>query len=362
LEPLRELAHEHLVGTEGETPLRRRHAGHFLDLAEAAPSPHRGGHEADAWFERLESEHDNLRHALEWVTVAARTDPEMARLAMRLACAMAPFWIGRFYLQEGRFWLKTVIAAARPLGGNSDLGDLLASANFLALLQGDTEEARPLCEEALQIGRACADESLVIRSLNNLAGMALEHGDFEQSCRLYSQVLEIQRSHGDTHRLPSALSNLGAVLVNTGDLATARSLQEQAYCLATQHEDRAMAALAALNAATVAIEQGDLAAARSYLDETTRFARAHSQTAWLVSSLERYGCLAQCEGSPERAARLWGGCARLRQEIGLTICFDSRPTLDAHMARARSVLSATRFDALLAEGASLTLEALLGLV
>src|SRR5262245_51440459 len=44
---------------------RTCHLQQFLALAEEA-EPHLNGPEQAAWFERLETEHDNLRAALEW--------------------------------------------------------------------------------------------------------------------------------------------------------------------------------------------------------------------------------------------------------------------------------------------------------
>jgi predicted ATPase len=62
LETIREYALERLEeGGEAEK-LRRRHAGHFLELAEEAEPQLRDSEPAE-WLQRLEKEHDNLRAA-----------------------------------------------------------------------------------------------------------------------------------------------------------------------------------------------------------------------------------------------------------------------------------------------------------
>ena len=45
--------------------LRRRHGAHFLAVAEQA-EPLLGGPVVGSWLNRLETEHDNLRAALDW--------------------------------------------------------------------------------------------------------------------------------------------------------------------------------------------------------------------------------------------------------------------------------------------------------
>src|SRR2546425_6729948 len=64
LETIREYATERLEASGMADELRRRHAEHFLPLAEEA-EPHLRRDSAE-WADRLEREHDNLRAALDW--------------------------------------------------------------------------------------------------------------------------------------------------------------------------------------------------------------------------------------------------------------------------------------------------------
>ena len=56
---------QHLAASGEELATRGRHAGHYLALVERA-EPHLRGPQQEAWFARLEREHDNLRAALAW--------------------------------------------------------------------------------------------------------------------------------------------------------------------------------------------------------------------------------------------------------------------------------------------------------
>ena len=83
LETIREYGLERLARAGGAAALRRRHAAHFLALAEEA-APQAFGPEQAAWLSRLEAEHDNLRAALAW---SLEHDRETA---LRLGAALDP--------------------------------------------------------------------------------------------------------------------------------------------------------------------------------------------------------------------------------------------------------------------------------
>ena len=66
LVPVGEYAEGRLEQRGEADATRRRHARHFLDLAEEAERRLSGPDEA-AWLSRLAAEHDNLRAALAWL-------------------------------------------------------------------------------------------------------------------------------------------------------------------------------------------------------------------------------------------------------------------------------------------------------
>src|SRR5439155_26898377 len=115
LETVREYAAERLERSGELGAVRGRHAGYFLALAETAV-PQLMGSEQAVWLDRLETEHENMRIALDWLLTAgvggmpASPAPNAqasapAWLALRLAGALRPFWEVRGYLREGRAYL-----------------------------------------------------------------------------------------------------------------------------------------------------------------------------------------------------------------------------------------------------------------
>ena len=89
LQTIREYAVELLLGSADAADIRRRHAEHFLELADELVTalPGDGVDEAYATFER---EHDNFRAALGFAG-----ETESTELRFRLAAAVSHFWLVR---------------------------------------------------------------------------------------------------------------------------------------------------------------------------------------------------------------------------------------------------------------------------
>jgi predicted ATPase len=152
LETIREYATEQLAASGEVEELHRRHAAYFVSVVEAAAVQFaRPG--LGRWLQRLRSEEANLRAALVWSTatnrqpsgVAAasaetRADPDTSRertqLGLRLAGALASYWVYRGQLQDGRAWLETLLARGASDGPSVVLGRGEFGAGLLAWAQG----------------------------------------------------------------------------------------------------------------------------------------------------------------------------------------------------------------------------------
>ena len=142
LETIREYAREQLDGSGEADELRRRHAGHFLALAEEA-EPHLRG-DPKAWLERLDPEHDNLRAALDWLEAAGETQS-----ALRLVAGLSEFWGVRGHFAEANRRIERALAA-EALPTLHRARALLAGARFAAS-NGDVARERRCAEEALAL-------------------------------------------------------------------------------------------------------------------------------------------------------------------------------------------------------------------
>jgi hypothetical protein len=155
LQTVREYALERLhEGTEAEA-VYRRHAAFCVTLAEQAEQGLRGREQVE-WYDRLEREHDNFRQAVRWLVEHGE-----AEHGLRLASALAWFWVMRGHLAEGRGWLSRVLALPEVDGYPALLTRALASSlailGGLALDQGMDETARALLGESLALRQAIED-------------------------------------------------------------------------------------------------------------------------------------------------------------------------------------------------------------
>ncbi|HLJ54719.1 MAG TPA: tetratricopeptide repeat protein [Chthonomonadaceae bacterium] len=357
LEPLRELVLESALPEDENINLHRRHVDFYAKFAEASRA-HIAQRSSREWISRVAIEHDNIRAALQWCL----SDESAGESALKLVVGMIPFWTERYYLAEARRWIDAFLPAAYRFGDLKVLGQLLKQAGFLALLQGDVAAAGPLCGKALDVARATANPSLIASALSDLAGMALGSGELDKSCRLYREALEVIRDTGDQHQLVLALSNLGVAVFCSGAHLEAIALHREGHHIAVQRADRKWVALTALNIAIAAVELGDYDGARRFLRETLDYAVEHSQTAWFASSLERLACLVALDGRTEQAARIWGACSALRDEVGIVIPFDERPSLETHISAARTRAGHGLFQRSWKEGGAMSREELIDYV
>jgi predicted ATPase len=104
LETIREYGLEQLEACGELYPIRRWHAEHLLALAERAEQMLRGRDQTE-WITRIETEHENLRAALEWCLSERRTGD----LGLRLAASLSWFWQMQAYIGEGRGWFERIL-------------------------------------------------------------------------------------------------------------------------------------------------------------------------------------------------------------------------------------------------------------
>jgi predicted ATPase/class 3 adenylate cyclase len=100
LETVRQYALDRLAESGEVQAVHARYSEYFTTLAERA-KPELHGSNQDAWLERLETEHDNIRAALNWSLDGG--DPV---LSVRLCAALWWFWSNRGYWREGREWIS----------------------------------------------------------------------------------------------------------------------------------------------------------------------------------------------------------------------------------------------------------------
>ena len=263
LETIREYAAEQLRMSGEGNELRNRHAQYYLALAEAA-DPHlravalRGPVASREWLNRLESEHDNLRAALDWLEGAEETQQ-----VLRLAGALVEFWFENEHWAELRTRLpaalgsddrptavraKALLGAADTLRINGELagarryadealdlyrmlGDRSGPADALWRIGGTLDDhvaAQPLLEEALSHFREIGDRDAVMGVTRLLASLYMRSEDYDRAWPLYVENLTQAREVKNTLREGQSLGALALISADQGKY-------EEALLLAAEH-------------------------------------------------------------------------------------------------------------------------------
>jgi predicted ATPase/class 3 adenylate cyclase len=230
LETSRQYALDKLVASSEAQRFRGRHAEWFTDLAETGAQPMLGGSDQARWFDRIESELDNLRTALAW----SLGDGDPA-LGLRLGAALSRFWEVRGHWSEGLGWLEDALARA-PDAGDGPRGRALVAASFLAFYRGRLESARSMVTEGLAAAVRAHDKATEARGLRFEAVIEQRIGDRSAAIDSAQRAVALSRSDGDAADLAFALQVLGRLLADDDrDEATAR--YEEGLEVARKAED-----------------------------------------------------------------------------------------------------------------------------
>jgi len=200
LETVRQYAREKLVVNGEEDIYVRAHIEYFLRLAGEAES-YQAGEEQIKWFNRLESEHDNLRAALE-ASLKIKD-----RNALRIAGALGQFWWVHSHLKEGREWLQRVLSAENDLN-NAEQANALFWSGVLARHQGDYAAGKRFSKESLELYRVLDDKEGMAKSLNSLGSMEYFEKDYGLARELFQEALSVYLELENNEGIAKAFNNL----------------------------------------------------------------------------------------------------------------------------------------------------------
>jgi predicted ATPase/DNA-binding SARP family transcriptional activator len=308
LETIREFAAE-LLEASGEFALvKEAHASWYLDLAIAA-EPHLPGPSAVSWLDRLESEHDNLRAALDWLR--ARRDGQRA---VTLAAALWRFWWLHGHVAEGREQLETALV----MDGEAPAARAAAldGAGVLAETQGDYDRAEALHGESLALSRESGDKTGIARALGNLGVVAFDRDHNDLAATFLEESLALAREIGDHLLVATALNDLGIVAYRRGDLDRAEPLYQESLALRRQAGSGSEIARALNNLGGVAIDRGDFARACQLCSESLSLYREAGDRWGAAGAQVGLALATHLQGDASRAVALLEESLSLFSEVG----------------------------------------------
>jgi predicted ATPase len=345
LETIGEYALEKLREGNEEDELRRRHAGFFSALAEQAYA-HRFDAEAE-WSARLESDHDDLRAALDWLS---ENDSDRA---LELAGALGWFWLSRGLITEGCGRLAAVLAASDQAGHIR--ARALTSSGALVARHEDVAAGIAQLDAAVAMWRDLGDLDELASALDSLGWpLVYDANDTSRALEAFEQSLEFRRKLGDSAGATRALVGIAQVLVAMGETTRAETISLE--LLDSAAGDPRTEHFAYHFLADCALIRGDPEQAGTRYRQSLRSALPLGDV--VETSFEVQG-VAMSEagvGNPHRALVLAASVEALWESLGLSISIAFWDALlERYLAPARASLG-NEYDAVRAEGRALAFD------
>jgi len=359
LETVREFALDRLEASPESGAVWRRYAWYYARLVEQS-EPRTRALRQDAFLDRLEREHANVRSAMDWCQAHG-----YAEASLRLGVGLFWFWTVRGYMIDGRARLEALLARF-PLRSMGDArahvhAEALDAVGHMAAAQSDFVAGTEFEQQALAIYEHLDDADGAISALDALAVIARKQNDLEGATRYLQRILDRLRDSNaitaDAPTLALALANLGTVAHERGDAVAAATYFEEALQLIEAVGDTFGKGLVTLNIAGLAQERGDYHRARTLAESALQLLeREHDQRGvalalahlgsmavarreyadaydhlsrslrlnmdmgdrhGLAFVLDRFAVFALMTAQPKRALRLAGAANGLREQGGL---------------------------------------------
>ncbi|SHN46575.1 ATP-binding protein [Cryptosporangium aurantiacum] len=335
-ETLRVFGLERLDASGIADEVRDRHAAYLLRMVRSIRRALHGA-EQSALIRRLETEHGNLRAALDWSLARGDTGT-----AIRLAGSLYPLWDQHGHYREGRDTLDQVLTMP---------GDVppivraraLDSVAGLAVLQGDLDRAAEAAAEAASLSRAADDKAGLARALTTAGLTAIYADRLDKAEEVLEDAIDIARAAEAPWPEGFAQIYLACVAIAHGDMAAARAWGEAAEApLRVIGDPEGLSGTLVIRGFT-AWRLGERAAGEKMLEAGVRGFTEVDHRWGRSLGLFLVAVLAADRGEHERVAFLLGVAEALRGTIGTALMPFVRRVRDVLLARAQAALTADAF-------------------
>jgi predicted ATPase len=353
LDPIRAYAARRLVEEGEERAARDRHvtwALYALRRVQLDPA----GRPVTLTLYALDPLADEVRAALRWTATGGS-----ARLGLRLAGELDPWWGERGLAREGRLWLFRLYGRIAETGEPIPDAELAAAYRMHSLHAGaDGEFAEELrfSQRAEAAARQAGDPGLLARVLAGRGATLMDMGrlaEAETACREVIEWASDQEVAGDAlfavYRLAELLWRRGALEEAADLLGAARPVE------ASRPAERGRRGVDML-LGMVALSRGDLVAAHDHLVVALRSRMSHGFHGRACDTISALAVRCALGDDPVTAARLFGAAqatrSALRSAPGVYAEFWA-----AQQAAVREEIGDVAFDQAYALGAVLSLPA-----
>ncbi|HUG29693.1 MAG TPA: tetratricopeptide repeat protein [Candidatus Limnocylindria bacterium] len=334
LQTIQEYARERLEDSGEADRVRRLHAEHFRDLAEAA-EPNLTGPDSERWLETLGIEVPNIRGALRWAIDSGH--PGDLEAGLLTAGALWRFWQLTGALREGADWNARLLARADPGSPSAGRAKALRGAGGIVYWQNDLPRSRQLYEESVAIYRALGDRAGTAAALNDLAYLPMLMGELELARSFFTEARDLFQAQGDAWQATLAELNIGQVDFFARRYDEALRSWETALPMIRERGDRfwlteAITGLGYLDQLT-----GRFDSARGHYAEALEIALDAGTEPQVAMVLEPLSNLDAAERDFPRAVRLWAAAQAIKERVGGGAPSEMMQTVDPRPAAAEAI-------------------------
>lgn len=299
--------------TEGwETEARDRWVDFYCEYVRHFGDDDLGGEVGDGiagYREKLQSEIDNIRLAIEW-SLLSRAG-KAVYLVERITT---------FLLDEGRWddrlgWCQRTLEVARTSDSHAGLLVRLA---WSYLLLGNYKQAQLAQEKGLEISRQHGLQKREVHLLRDSGDLACIMGNYVQAAQLLNESLQLAKSIQDELGIRMARLSHAGLVYQSGDYQKAKQELESLLSEYRDEYPRETTTLAR-RLALIAINEGRLAEAQKYLIEANRLNQAAYSAHDVALINECWGDLASVEGDLHRAFEMYRNTLDLATRVGMKI-------------------------------------------
>jgi predicted ATPase/class 3 adenylate cyclase len=399
LETIRQYSREKFFETNEVESIRTWHLFFFVRFAEAADEGLKG-RDQTLWGNRMATEQDNLRAALEW---GLNKDPHSA---LRIVGSANLFWTAGGYSAEGFRWTQKALELTENMPTSENLtterlrvarAKSLRGLTRLYLSLGDNVNAKHSAEESVALYRQSQDRRGLSFALVILAYPLEFLGERTRAEEVLQESYSIARAEGDIYLICRSLNILARVIADLyHDQELSRRYVEESYRLSQEAGLRSQEAQASEILGFIALDRNDYDAARLYFKESARVyheigatfnvfleksnlahlerqtgnhARAleyyretiiafrdMGQTGAVAHQLECFGFIALAENQNERALQLFAAAHTLREKAGTPMRPDEQIYFDGQLNTLREKLDLMQFDSIWSKGNAISIE------
>ena len=372
----RQYAAQRLAEAQQEMEARHRHLDFFMRFAETAEPHIRAGEQIVQWHEWVESEHDNVRAALDWSLNGGELEP-----GLRMVAALWEFWMNHGHAPEGQSQAERFLAHPETAAYPVLRGKALHTAGVCAFYCGRYRAALAWFAQAATIGRelgvsgqyvramaligqgytlfnlqeldavpALSQEALLLGeelqvdwvkgdALCQLANLAWRRGDYVSARQYFIESLACVETHVMRGYI---LQGLGTMLGEQGDYQAAREYIRQTLPIYEEMGDRVRSSNSYTRLARLAMAQDNAGEAEELLAKALMLIRKTGHLRHQVATLDVMGRLAQRQGDHGRACTLHEEslalCSEMEDQVWLAHTLEAFACLAARQGQAEAAV------------------------